>query len=220
MSRKIYAHFKQTLHELKGVNVIVLANNQIGVEMFFERNLEELPAGKIMSLDSLVNTSSKSNLYERVQARDNGLRGKTFTLNNETRLLLSKFMFGGTNAALPNNKVWSDKNVLREVHMPVNNPYLRGYNTDRFLVRVSGFDIRRILHELYGKDIVIKTVANEDGNDVNYRSDARYEVRFVKANPDGTFIMNIEQFNPSAVEEFFIKENPIPQQYLGVQMYN
>lgn len=220
LSRKIYAHFKQTLHELKGVNVIVLANNQIGVEMFFERNLEELPAGKIMSLDSLVNTSSKSNLYERVQARDNGLRGKTFTLNNETRLLLSKFMFGGTNAALPNNKVWSDKNVLREVHMPVNNPYLRGYNTDRFLVRVSGFDIRRILHELYGKDIVIKTVANEDGNDVNYRSDARYEVRFVKANPDGTFIMNIEQFNPSAVEEFFIKENPIPQQYLGVQMYN
>lgn len=223
LSRKIYAHFKQTLHELKGVNIIMLANAQIGVEMFFERNTEPLPAGKIMSLDSLVDpvgSGSRNNLYERMQVTQNRRMGKTFTLNNETKLLLSKFMYGGKNANLPNNnKVWGNENVLREVHIPVNDPFRRGYNTDRILVRVFGLDIRRILQELYGKDIITKTVANESG-DTNYRSEARYEVRFVKYINDGTFVMNIEQFDSAAIEQIFMKENPIPQMYLGVQMYN
>lgn len=223
LSRKIYNHFKQTFHELKGCNMVVLANAQIAVELFFERNTEPLPDGKIMNLDSLVDpvgSGSKANLYERMQVTQNRRMGKTFTLNNETKLLLSKFMFGGKNANLPNNnKVWGNENVLREVHIPVNDPFLRGYNTDRILVRVSGLDIRRILQELYGRDIITKTVANESG-DTNYRSEARYEVRFIKANTDGTFIMNIEQFDSAAIEKIFMQENPIPQQYLGVQMYN
>lgn len=223
LSRKIYNHFKQTFHELKGVNIVILANAQIAVEMFFEKNTEPLPNGKIMNLDSLVDPvgrGSNNNLYERMQVTQNRRMGKTFTLNNETKLLLSKFMYGGKNANMPNNnKVWGSENVLREVHIPVNDPFRRGYNTDRILVRVSGLDIRRILQELYGKDIITKTVANETG-DTNYRSEARYEVRFIKANTDGTFIMNIEQFDSAAIEKIFMQENPIPQMYLGVQMYN
>lgn len=221
LSRKIYAHFKQTFHELKGCNMVVLANGQIAVELFFERNTEPLPDGKIMNLDSLVDgTGSRSNMYERMNVVQNRRMGKTFTLNNETKLLLSKFMYGGKNANMPNNnKVWGNENVLREVHIPVTDPFRRGYNTDRILVRVSGLDIRRILQELFGRDIVTKTVANESG-DTNYRSEARYEVRFVKAMVDGSFIMNIEQFDIAAIEKYFMQENPIPQQYLGVQMYN
>lgn len=223
LSREIYAHFSQTFHELKGCNMVVLANGQIAVEMFFERNTEALPDGKIMNLDSLVDpvgSGSRANLYERMQVTQNRRMGKTFTLNNETKLLLSKFMYGGKNANLPNNnKVWGNENVLREVHIPVTDPYRRGYNTDRILVRVSGLDIRRILQELYGRDIVTKTVANESG-DTNYRSEARYEVRFIKAMVDGSFIMNIEQFDSAATEKIFMQENPIPQQYLGVQMYS
>lgn len=223
LSRKIYAHFKQTFHELKGVNIVILANAQIAVEMFFERNTEPLPKGKIMNLDSLVDpvgTGSRNNLYERMQVTQNRRMGKTFTLNNETKLLLSKFMYGGKNANMPNNnKIWGNENVLREVHIPVNDPYRRGYNTDRILVRVSGLDIRKILQELYGRDIITMTVVNEAG-DTNYRSEARYEVRFIKANADGTFIMNIEQFDSAAIEKIFMKENPIPQMYLGVQMYS
>jgi len=221
LSRKIYAHFKQTFHELKGCNMVVLANGQIAVELFFERNTEPLPDGKIMNLDSLVDgTGSRSNMYERMNVVQNRRMGKTFTLNNETKLLLSKFMYGGKNANMPNNnKVWGNENVLREVHIPVTDPFRRGYNTDRILVRVSGLDIRRILQELFGRDIVTKTVANESG-DTNYRSEARYEVRFIKAMVDGSFIMNIEQFDTAAIEKYFMQENPIPQQYLGVQMYN
>ena len=224
LSRKIYAHFKQTFHELRGVNIVMLANAQIAVEMFFERNTETLPDNKIMNLDSLVDISgsgSRTNMYERMNVVQNRRMGKTFTLNNETKLLLSKFMYGGENANMPNNnKVWGNENVLREVHIPASNdPFRRGYGTDRILVRVTGFDIRRILQELYGRDIITKTVANESG-DTNYRSEARYEVRFIKANPDGTFVMNIEQFDSAAIEQIFMRENPAPQMYLGVQMYN
>lgn len=222
LSRKIYNHFKQTFHELKGVNLVAMPN-QIAVEMYFERNTEPLPDGKIMNLDSLIDpvgSGAKNNMYERMNVVQNRRMGKTFTLNNETRLLLSKFMYGGKNANMPNNnKVWGNENVLRETHIPTNDPFLRGYNTERILVRVSNFDIRRILQELYGKDIVTKTVANETG-DTNYRSEARYEVRFVKYANDGTFVMNIEQFDSAAIEKIFMQENPIPQQYLGVQMYN
>ena len=129
-------------------------------------------------------------------------------------------MYGGKNANLPNNtKVWSNDAVLREVHIPVNDAFRRGYNTERILMRVSGLDIRRILQELYGRDIITKTVANESG-DTNYRSEAKYEVHYMKSYPDGTFSMNIEQFDSAAVEKIFMKENPIPQMYLGVQMYN
>lgn len=220
LARKIHAHFKQTFHEIKGVNVFVLPNAQIGVEMFFERNTESLPDGKIMNLDSLIDPSSGRDLYQRMQVTQNRKLGRAFTLNNETKLLLSNFMFGGKNANLPNNnKVWGNENILREVHVPANDPFRRTYNTDRILVRVTGFDIRRILQELYGRDIITKTVAKDDG-DTNYRSEARYEVRFIKAMADGTFVMNIEQFDSAAIENIFMRENPIPQQYLGVQMYN
>ena len=221
LSRKICAHFKQTFHELKGCNMVVAPNGQIAVELFFERNTEPLPAGKIMNLDSLIDpVSGKGNLYERMQVTQNRRAGKVFTLNNETKLLLAKFMFGGKNANLPNNnKGWGNDAVLREVHIPVTDPFRRGYGTDRVLVRVSGLDIHRILQELYGRDIITKTVATESG-DTNYRSEARYEVRFIKALVDGSFVMNIEQFDAAEIEKIFMKENPIPQQYLGVQMYS
>ena len=222
LSRKICAYFSQTFHELKGCNMVVQPNGQIGVELYFERNNESLPSGKIMNLDSLVEPvgSSRANLYERMQVTQNRRLGKTYTLNNETRLLLSKFMYGGKAANLPNNnKVWGNEGTLREIHIPVNDPFRRSMNTDRILIRVSNLDIRRILQELYGRDIVTKTVANESG-DTNYRSEARYEVRFIKANVDGSFIMNIEQFDSAAIEKIFMQENPIPQQYLGVQMYS
>ena len=223
LSREIYSHFKQTFHELRGCNMVILANGQIAVEMYFERNTEPLPDGKIMSLDSLVDPvgpGSRNNLYERMQVTQNRFRGKTFTLNNETKLLLSKFMYGGKNANMPNNnKVWGNENVLREIHIPTNDPFRRSYNTDRVLMRVSGLDIRRIIQELHGRDIITKTVANESG-DTNYRSEARYEVRFIKAMVDGSFVMNIEQFDSAAIEKIYMHENQIPQQYLGVQMYN
>lgn len=220
LARNISTMFKQTFHELKGCNIIPLPNGQFSVEMFFEHNNEPLPEGKIMNLESLIDTSTgANNLYYRQQVIQNRKAGKVYTLNNETKLLLSKFMYGGKEANKPNNtKVWNSDQIIKEVHIPVNDPFFRSQNTDRILVRASGLDIRRILQELYGRDMITKTVANEAG-DTNYRAAAQYEPRFIKANADGTFIMNIEQFDKGAVERIFMQENPIPQQYLGVQMY-
>ena len=217
LSSKICAHFRQTFHEIKGCNVWIQNNGQIAVDLFFERNTDELPSGKIMNLESLIDNKG-GDLFDRVQVTQNRKLGKVFALNNETKLLLSKFMYGGKNANLPNNtKVWGS--VVSEVHIPVADPFRRVYNTDRILVKVTGLDIRRIVQEIYGRDIVTKTVADESG-DTNHRDNALYEIRFIKAMPDGSFIMNIEQFSVEAAQEIFIKENPAPQQYLGIQMYS
>lgn len=220
LAKEICTMFKQTFHELKGCNIVPLPNGQFSVELYFERNTEPLPAGKIMNLESLIDGTGANNLYYRQQVIQNRKAGKAYTLNNETKLLLSKFMFGGKEANKPNNtKIWNSDSVIKEVHIPVNSPFFRSQNTDRILVRASGLDIRRILQELYGRDMVTKTIAGEEG-DINYRGNAQYEPRFIKANADGTFIMNIEQFDKAAVESIFMQENPIPQQYLGVQMYS
>jgi hypothetical protein len=217
LASKICAHFKQTFHELKGCNLIAHPGNQIAVELYFERNTEECPRDKIMNLESLIDGSSK-NLFHRQQAVNNRREGKTFTLNNETKLLLSKFMFGGKNVNLPNSKVWTRDDTIREIHIPVQSSYYKGYNAERILIRVSNLDIRKILQEMYGYDIVTKTVANENA-DMNFRSLARYEVHFIKSLADGRFIMNIDQFDSAAIEKIFMQENPVPQQYIGVQMY-
>ena len=218
LSKKIYAYFKQTFHELKGCNLTY--NGQINVELFFERNTEPLPDGKIMNLVSLTDpVGSNANLFDRMQVTQNRTLGKVYKLNNETKLLLSKFMYGGKNANTPNAKTWSDANVVTQLSIPVNDVFHRNYNTDRILLRVTNLNIAYILQEIYGSKIITKTEANET-SDINHRSTAHYQARFIKGMPDGSFIMNIEQFDTKAVESIFMKENPIPQQYLGIQMYN
>ena len=225
LSRKIVSKFAQTFHELKGCNVIMMPANKgrmvMTLEMFFEKNNEPLPDGKIMNLDSLVtNTNvSKNNLYKRMNVLQNRRLGRTFELNNETKLLLSRFMYGGRNANLPNNKkIWNNEMYHKEIHIPVNDPFHKGYNTERILIRVCGFDIHLILQELYGRDIIYKTIVNETC-DENFRSEAKYDAKFHKPMADGTFVIAINQFDVKKVQELFIKENPLPQYYLGVQMY-
>jgi hypothetical protein len=220
LARKIHAHFKQTFHEVIGCNLIPGPNGQIFVELFFERNTEPLTSGKIINLDSLVdanNSGSTRNIFDKMQAVQNRFTGNVYTLNNETKLLLSKFMFGGDKANLPNNNKWKEN--VHQVKIAANDPFRRTYGTDRIMVKVTGLDIRSILREIYGRYIITKTEVKET-EDTNYRSEARYEVRYIKSMPDGSFIMNIEQFDADAIKDIFMKENPIPQQYFGVQMYS
>jgi hypothetical protein len=222
LAHMISTEFKKTFHDLRGCNIIALPNNQFAVELYFEQNTEPLPEGKIINLKSMIDpvNTGDNNLYYRQQVVQNRKSGRTFTLNNETRLLLSRFMYGGKNANKPNDKKWNSEAVVKEIHIPANDPYMyRGRNIERAMLRVTNLDLRRILQELYGHDMVFKTVADADG-DMNYRSIAYYEPRFIKANTDGTFIMNIEQFDKKEVENIITRENPIPQYaFLGVRMY-
>ena len=136
LAKKIYDHFKQSFHDLRGCNLFIAPNCAICVEMFFEYNTEPVPEGKIKNLVSFNDLKNKAttNLFDRVKATDNRFNGKTFSLNNETKLLLSKFMYGGDKANQPNNeKVWSNKDVVREVPIPATDPFRRTYNTNRIL---------------------------------------------------------------------------------------
>ena len=222
LARKIHGYFKETFHEVIGCNLVYHpTSGQILVELFFERNTLPLESGKIINLDSLIDTSGNSgsnkNIYEQVQAVQNRFTGNVYTLNNETKLLLSKFMYGGEKANLPTNGKWKDN--IHQVKLPANDPYRRTYGTDRIMIKVTGLDIRTILREIYGRYIITKTEVSET-EDRNFRSEALYEARFIKPLFDGSFTMNIDQFDADSVKEIFIKENPMPQQYAGVQMYS
>lgn len=223
LAREIYKELSLTFHEVKGCNIIAAPNNQFITEVYFERNTEPLPENKIMSLESLiepVGAGANNNLYYKQRVLQNRHDGKAYTLNEETRILLSDLMFGGRNAMKPTDKKWDNEAYVREIHIPANDPFAyRGRNIERILLRVTGFDLRKILQKLYGRDMVVKTATTDD-KDVNFRSLAYYEPRFIKAKPDGTFIMNIEQFDKAAVEEIVMKENPMPQFNIGVQMYS
>ena len=222
LAAKISSYFRLTFHEFRGCNIYTAPNGQISVEIFFEKNGAEVPESKIPSLDLLSNPSNPdaNDIYSKMQAINNRRTGKVYTLNNETRLLLSQFMYGGDKANKPNNKkVWNNESIVSEIHIPNNDPLKRApYNSDRILMRVRGLDIRRILRELYGSALVTKTDIKDSGDVNYYAKDVKYEVRWAKGCPDGTFIMSIEQFDSVAVEKLFIKENPMPQN-LGITMY-
>lgn len=223
LSKLIRTAFGCVFHELRGVNVLAM-NNQFIVEMFFQRNNDPLPEGKIMNLDSIADpVGSSNNMYIKNQIVQNKRNGFTYSINNETRLLLSRYMHQGEEANKPNNKKWNTSNdvhaMVREIHTSVQNPLMyRGANIEEVYLRVTNFDLKRILQALYGDTMITTTVYNGE-KDTNYSSKARYQPRFAKANNDRTFILNIEQFDPDAVEDIIMRENPMMQNLSGIQMY-
>lgn len=221
LSRKISAMFSAYFHDFRGTNIIPAPNGQFVVELFFSKNKEDLPKNKIKNLDNLIDNSNRNvDCFYMQQVINNRRIGKLYTLNNETKLLLSSFMFGGKDAAKPNNKkVWDNESYVKEIHIPTSNPYYRNNNMEEVLVRVTGLDIRRILQAIYGNSMITGTTRDADGNDVNHYANAHYEIRLLKMMPDGTFMVNIEQFDDEEIKKLFAKENPSMPQYTGVKMY-
>lgn len=215
LCRAIRAQFGDLFHDLKGVN-LVYVNNQFVTEFYFELNTEPLPEGKIRNLINLTTPTpeNRSNLFYRNAVVQNKLHGKVFTLNDETKLLLSDFMYGGRTANKPNNKKW--EKLIEEIRIPAAtyDPFAK--NADRIFIRVVGFDIRRLAQNLYGPDMIINTTKDTaTGEDQNLHATALYEVRFIKLNYDGTFIINIEQFDKNAAQQFVTQENPQLQRQAG-----
>lgn len=218
LARRIRTAYGATFHDLKGCNVTFL-NGNFNVELFFEVNTDPVPDGKINNLDNLTAPINSGNLFYRNQVVQHKLKGESFTINDETKLLLSDCMYGGRQANKPNSKRWKD--YVTEIHVPLSaysDPFFRQRNAERVMVRVTGLDLRRILQKLYGDEMVIST--STDGESaVNNMAKAFYEPRFIKMLPNGTFVMNIEQFDKAAVEQFVVKENPQLQQTTGVVYY-
>lgn len=223
-SEQIHAAFSSTFHDLKGV-LIDYANNQFYTRFFFEVNTDPLPDGKIRSIVDLttVNNRNTTSLYYKNAAVQNKLTGKNFGINEETKLLLSHFMYGGAKANKPDNKRWQHPDPIvshiNEIHTPASlvDPLAR--NTERIMLVVKDFDIRKLAKAIYGGTMIVSTDKDQDGNDRNYIANAKYEVRYIRPLPDGTFIMHIEQFDDGAAAQFVTKENPNLQYQLGMPIF-
>ena len=204
LCKAIVARLRLTFHDVRGMNLVHTGGNNFMVELFFEKNTEPMPEGKITNLINLVEpmpatSMGGNNLLARKRIVNNRIDGKTFTLNDETKLLLSDFMFGGREHNKPNSGNWN-KNIS-EIHIPNYEPMVFGSRrAERVLVVVRGLDIRKLIQLLYGRTMVTHTV-EQGNNTVNYTSNANYELRFIKFNTDATFTLNIE--------EITVKENPV-----------
>lgn len=206
-------YYGKTFHDLRGVNLTYTPGSAAPffVEFYFAKNYAPCPEGKIENLrDLTVLDANRNSLYYQKKLVDNKATGKHYTLNDETRLLLADIMFGGVNNKdnEPTKNKWN--NYISEIFVPVNDPSYHQRAGD-LLIRVAGcFDFHRILQKLYGSVMVTDTISRE-GRTTNYTADAFYEARFIRYVPQesSVFIMNIEQFDRSATEEFIIKENPV-----------
>lgn len=210
-AKKIKSAFRTTFHDLVGVNVSAV-NNNILTDFYFEDNTAELPKGKIKSMVNInTNNNHTTNLFDLQTIVNNKFTGKVYKLNNATRLLLSKFVYGGPNRSKPNNlNRWENESsnecIVTQVKMPA------PMGGERIILKVSNLDTNKIAQAIYGNKMVTNTIKDrEDGSELNVVSDAMYNVRYaglVKYDNTGLFNIIIEQFDPEAVKELTAKEDP------------
>jgi hypothetical protein len=212
----IKAKFGATFHDLRGV-MIHFVNGQWITEMYFEENADQIKPGQIKNLVSLTtgNTKNDKSFLPGQQRIYSKLNGKLYTINDETKLLLSDFMYGGRKANNVNDRKKWDQNIH-----PIDIGMRAGYgqhpfyptNAHQVFIQVTGLDLRKLLRDaVFGPSMVTKTVTNGDGTMGNVVSKAFYEPRYIKPLPgvNEVFVMNIEQFDKDAVEKYVAIENPM-----------
>ncbi len=208
--------FSGTFHDLRGV-MINFCNGQFFTEFYFEENGEQLKPGQIKNVVNLVagNTKNDKSFLQGQQKIYNKLSGKLYGLNDETKLLLSDYLFGGRKAnPVGDIKKWN--NFIHPIEVGMRNAYpgmpIYPGNAHQTFIQVTGFDLRTILRKVvFGDSMVTKTMNNGDGTMSNVTSKAFYEARYIKPLPgvNGVFVMNIEQFDKDAVERYTAFENPM-----------
>ena len=221
----IRENYQKIFHDLRGVYIAYIPGSPAPfmVEFYFAKNVLDKPAEKLANLKDLaVMDAGHNNLYYQKQILNNKVEGKHYTINDETKLILSDIMFGGKDANKPNNAKWN--NYIEEVRIPtMDATYIPG--STEIMVKVSKcFDLRRILQKIMPANMLYKVEASgEDGSTKAKVSmaPAKYEARFIKFlyNDPFVFIMNIEQFDKNAVEEMVTSENPQQKMMSGVVYY-
>ena len=219
LARKIKEKFQLNFHDCVGCKIDYM--NGFKMTLYFEYNQNPVSDGKIRNLVNFADASSikKNDTIAKMQYVSRGMSGKTFDLNEDTKVLLKEMMYGGLN----NHKInW--KELVTEIHdrpiLTPNAPFQAfNNNVERILVAVTGFDINVVVRKLLGSRMVIDTV-EEDGKIVNVTSNARYKVNYAnKVFNDGSFMINIERFSPEVVTEMIAKETPQVNYGSTVVMY-
>jgi len=216
LSELIKAKFQGIFHELRGVMITYqpTPNGRMDffTEFYFEKNMDPLPEGKIESILDLSKPGAVTDSYfdsvKRVYSRS---EGKSFTLNNETRILLSDFMYGGRNANKKNSKSWEQNidSIVLNVGASYPGQAMYRNNAQEVLIKVKNLNLKAILRALYGPTMVVETGRNAKGETVSYTAKAYYDVRYIKPlAANGIFSMNVEQFDPDEVARIDAMENP------------
>ena len=227
MASTISKYYSCTFHDLRGVNLLYEPMNRVFVtEFYFSNNISPVPDGKIKNLIDLTqmpkNGDSSNNYYYRRQIITNRVNGKKYTLNDETKLLLSDIMYGGRGANKPNNKNWNK--FIQEITVPASNASFNSRAVE-VLIKVSQcFDFNSILFKLFGPQMLVDLQAVNDNNDIKGQvnlSPAVYRAKFERYYPNepGVFIFNIEQYDKEKVKELTLKENPIRPSAGGIIYY-
>ena len=219
LARIIKEQFKESFHDCVGCRIEYA--NGFRMILFFENNLNPVPDGKIKNLVNYADASNinKNDVVAKMAYLNKGMLGKTFDLNDDTKVLLKEMMYGGVD-----NKKINWKEMISEIHdRPVINPNAPfqnfNSNVERIIIAVTGFDINLVVRKLFGTRMIIDT-KQEDGKVVNITGNARYKVNYAnKAFPDGSFMINIERFSPEVVTEMMAKETPQVNYGSTVVMY-
>jgi hypothetical protein len=192
--------FKQSFNDYLGTNITYNGRN-FDVQLIFEKGASG-GEGKIDNLIDYKDSSkvNKHNLYSSMTYLNRKTSGTTYDLNEETKEILSNFMYGGPKA----KKNWDQLTAERRRPAPYGF-YQNG--AESVCMIVTGIDINRLLTWYYGDSMVISTIEGDDGV-YNKKAAARYSIRVSKYQPNGEIIVNIEQYDYVAVQAITIKENP------------
>ena len=227
--KMIKTYYQKTFHDLKGVNLrYVYGQSKPGdfqLELWFGMNNEPCPSNKLKSvvdLTSISNNNGSDDLFAKKRVLNNISTNKKFTINNETKLLLSDITYENM---MPENKKWNDCIIQRVNNLPYN--FNGGYapGSVDISVEVTGcFNINKVLKKLFGNNIVKQTEHTmEDGQyvDKNTESEAAvYWVDYIEPSKRDAMIyyIHVNQFDANQIRERNLKENPI-QQYMYGSLY-
>ena len=231
VSTWIKHYYQQTFHDLKGVYVSYDPSRGIfPVDFYFSKNSLPCPEEKIENLIDVTipnsNHDPRRNFFWKKQIIDNRSAGKKYELTDQTKILLSDIMMGGKQVNGPTSKIWNRQDVVNQFTQPV---YDNSYNSRavEILIRVGGnFDFRSILRKMFGRSMVVETVAVLDEATgkpkmKNTVAKALYEAHYIKPiiNNSCEFIMNIEQFDEEQVKKLNLEENPVRTYIPGTVVY-
>lgn len=216
----ITSAFKNVLHDLS-FSIITYENTgkslQLVLRMYFQYNNKPASDGynKNVVLVSEGVKISEHHMINRMKALQNKVEGKKFTLNDETKLLLSDYMIGGRQLYLPtknNNNRW-DKSAY-EFYDNTNSGYTPYYynnaNSVTPYICVTDLDINKIVSDIFGGTMITSTVKQGDEL-VNYKCKCRYNIRYIKNLPNSRSIsLSVEQYDIGKVEEMNAINNMPP----------
>lgn len=205
---KITARFKSVFTDYTGTWIEPTGNGKFNVTLIFEKDGSGSTNAKINAL-SFVNKKATST--ERFGYGMDTLAkyksGKTYELTEDAKDILTPYMTGWFQQQKSKNK-WDQ--VYMERRVPADR-FRYNQQSERVLFMINqSVDINRLLTLIYGNKIVVSTV-EDNGKIINKTRDCHYNARINRYTTDGMdIILNIEQFDYSAIEEIVRKENPIP----------